>query len=106
MNHEVFEFDARLGIHIPQLQKEWECYSEAERSSILEQWEWIRGRIPDRIMELEAEINRKQEHLNQEEHFPTSCRLNLEIADLASTIHDLNIWYRTNQELHPVRLHG
>jgi|HigsolmetaAR203D_1030402.scaffolds.fasta_scaffold00079_31 hypothetical protein len=92
-----FLLDERLGIELPQLDLEWELYTPEEQSEILMRWELIRGRIPDRIAALEEEIRRKQERLNEEEHFPTTCRLNAEIAELASRINDLNLWYRVNQ---------
>lgn len=94
-----FTFDERLGIHVPDLPREWEAYSLADREELLEQWEQIRGRIPERIKQIERVIIVKQEQLNGEENFAISCRLNSEIADLASTINDLHLWYRVNQEV-------
>jgi len=94
-----FVFDERLGIPVPELAMEWDQYSEAARGEILMEWELIRGRIPDRIKEIERVIIRKQEHLNVEENFVISCALNWEIAEMASTINDLHLWYRTNQEM-------
>lgn len=94
-----FAFDERLGIHIPDLPREWGSYPRVEREEILFQWEQIRGRIPDRIKQIEKVIIEKQERLNGEENFVASCRLNSEIADLASTINDLHLWYRVNQEV-------
>ncbi|MFC5451735.1 hypothetical protein [Paenibacillus aestuarii] len=94
-----FEFDERLGIHIPKLEDEWENYNSEVRSDILLRWEQIRGIIPDRIHKLEAVIIVKQNQLDQEDDFLTSCRLNSEIADLASTINDLHLWFRVNQDL-------
>jgi hypothetical protein len=93
-----FRFDTRLGIHLPELEWEWEEYGDSDRAEILEQWERIRGRIPNRIFEIEFDIIRKQAELNVEEDFPRSCRLNSEIAELASMINDLHIWYRMDQE--------
>lgn len=94
-----FAFDERLGIHIPDLPREWESYDRADREEMLEQWEQIRGRIPERIKQIERVIIEKQEQLNVEENFPRSCQLNSEIAELASTINDLHLWYRVNQEV-------
>jgi len=101
----VFQFDERLGIHVPALVREWEQYSVSERETILVRWEWIRGKIPNRIMELERIINKKQSQLFDEEDFEVSCRLNSEIAELASQINDLHLWYRTNQEVR-TRMHA
>lgn len=94
-----FQFDERLGIELPALEQEWETYSPRDRSELLLYWEQIRGTIPDRIHKLEAVIIRKQHQLDHEDDFPTSCRLNSEIADLASTINDLHLWFRVNQDL-------
>jgi hypothetical protein len=94
-----FQFDERLGIELPVLEREWEQYSSKERSELLFYWEQVRGTIPDRIMKLEAKIIIKQNQLNQEDDFPTSCLLNSEIAYLASIINDLHLWFRVNQEL-------
>ncbi|MNI05098.1 hypothetical protein D3C73_580420 [compost metagenome] len=94
-----FQYDERLGIELPVLEHEWESYSPEERSELLLAWEQIRGTIPDRIYKLEAVIIRKQNQLNHEDDFPVSCQLNSEIAELAGTINELNLWFRVNQEL-------
>ncbi|MBD0381138.1 hypothetical protein ICC18_13520 [Paenibacillus sp. WST5] len=94
-----FQYDERLGIKIPKLEEEWDSYSSDVRASVLFQWEQIRGAIPDRILKLEAVIILKQNQLDHEDDFLTSCQLNSEIADLASTINDLHLWFRVNQEL-------
>lgn len=99
-----FILDGRLGIRIPNLTNEWEDYSNDERASILLEWEEIRSRIPDRIKELEFIINRKQRELSLEESFPRSCQLNSEIAELASVINDLHIWFRVQQD-HRTKAH-
>jgi hypothetical protein len=92
-----FYFDERLGIPVPDLRIEWDEYSKETQQFILFHWEQIRGAIPDRIAELEQEINYKQDKLSDENDFPLSCKLNTEIAELASIINDLWLWYRTNQ---------
>ncbi|MCY9662541.1 hypothetical protein P5G65_05505 [Paenibacillus chondroitinus] len=94
-----FQYDARLGIETPALEQDWDSYPSDVRVEILFQWEQIRGVIPDRIMKLESVIIRKQNQLDQEDDFITSCRLNSEIADLASIINDLHLWFRINQDL-------
>jgi hypothetical protein len=94
-----FTFDNRLGISIPDLQRSWDLYSIQEQQEILMTWERTRGRIPDRIADLEAIINRKQHELGEENDFPRSCLLNSEISDLASIINDLWLWYRRNQNV-------
>lgn len=92
-----FIYDERLGIRLPHLQKEWDMYTKEEQAEILLEWETIRGKIPDRIIELEQQINEKQRQLGEENDFSRSCTLNFEIAALASIINDLWIWYRMNQ---------
>lgn len=96
---EYFSYDERLGIFIPDLTVEWDQYSEDVQHYILLNWENIRGSIPDRISEIEDTINLKQSQLSDESDFPRSCQLNSEIADLASVINDLWLWFRTNQSL-------
>ncbi|MFB5663604.1 hypothetical protein [Alteribacillus sp. HJP-4] len=95
----TFQPDGRLGILLPALEMAWHEYEPADQYAILEKWECIRGRIPDRIAEIEEKINTKQARLNIEENFETSCRLNSEIAELASIINDLWIWYRTRPDV-------
>lgn len=103
MGDSWFVFDERLGIEVPELEHEWETYPLEVRSAILDKWETIRGRIPDRILELEQRIRELQRRLDEEEDFETSCRLNADIAEQASRINDLNIWYRINQTIDPRR---
>ncbi|MWC28903.1 hypothetical protein [Paenibacillus sp. MMS18-CY102] len=98
-----FVWNDRLGISLPNLEHEWDEYSDAERLRIVEQWEMIRGTIPDRIMALEQLIRVQQARLYDEDDFETSCLLNFDIAELASRINDLHIWYRINQEIEPRR---
>lgn len=85
---EHFSHNGRLGIPIPAFDREWDEYSPKTQQMILFQWEKIRGRIPDRIAELEVDINRKQSELSDEGNFERSCRLNSEISELASVIND------------------
>lgn len=94
---EHFSFDQRLGISIPNLETEWARYSDETQHAILFHWEQIRGSIPDRIADLEKMINQKQAQLSDESNFKTSCKLNSDIAELASIINDLWLWYRANQ---------
>jgi hypothetical protein len=94
-----FSYDPRLGIHIPVLTVEWNQYSKETQEEILLRWERIRGSIPDRIFDLEQEINHKQSLLSDENDFIISCQLNSEIAELASIINDLWLWYRANQTM-------
>ncbi|MBW7476123.1 hypothetical protein K0T92_15365 [Paenibacillus oenotherae] len=96
---QLFVFDERLGIALPKLELEWEGYSESDRAAIVTQWEIIRGAIPDRVFLFEREINKKQAELFDEDDFEMSCLLNSDIAELASRINDLHIWYRINQEI-------
>jgi hypothetical protein len=76
-----FVFDERLGIHVIELLQDWADYNKLEREEILYFWEQIRGRIPERVIQLEHIIIKKQEILNQEDVFADACRLNWEIAD-------------------------
>ncbi|MBT2697790.1 hypothetical protein J7E79_10240 [Bacillus sp. ISL-40] len=96
---EYFSFDDRLGIQLPDLTMELADYSIETQEEILLYWEQVRGSIPDRIGELEIQINQKQALLSNESNFPRSCQLNTEIAELASIINDLWLWYRANEVL-------
>jgi hypothetical protein len=96
---EFFSYDDRLGIHIPNLDLEWDYYKLDTQHSIMFHWETIRGSIPDRIADLEHSINIKQAKLSDENDFHRSCELNAEIAELASVINDLWILYREHQEI-------
>lgn len=98
LDMDCFSFNQRLGIPIPIL-KDWELYNAEQQQQILLEWEKIRGHIPDRIKQLEKLINKRQEELNREENFERSCLLNSEIADLASIINDLWLYYRTEQDV-------
>lgn len=101
-----FIFDQRLGISIPSLQVEWESLSIKEQETIIQQWDIIRESIPDRIKELEGEIRELQNQLNTEDDFIQSCHLNSEISNIASIINDLNLWYRTDQEISEDKPHS
>lgn len=96
---DYFVLDKRLGIKIPDIHVEWEELPKETQESILLTWETIRGKIPDRIAALEKRINEKQAELADENDFARSCTLNHEIAELASIINDLWLWFRTNQDI-------
>lgn len=104
MRYQFIQND-RLGIPLPTLDLEWEVYTAEERADILLTWEEIRAKIPDRIIQLEAVISKKQTQLSQEENFVISCELNSEIHELASIINDLNIWFRVQQEYETSHTH-
>lgn len=96
MDH-FFSFDKRLGIFIPTLEKEWDQYDSSIQEMILTKWEHIRGTIPDRIKEIEGTIEHLQQQLYEEMDFERSCLLNQQIAEKASIINDLWIWYRSSE---------
>jgi hypothetical protein len=75
---------------------EWHHYSSDVQEAILLEWETIRGFIPDRIIEIEDQINKLQLQMDHEENFAVSCELNAAIAHHASVINDLWLWYRYN----------
>lgn len=97
--HQHFTFNQRLSIDLPTIKKDWEAFSSIEQQQILVHWETIRGKIPDRIKSIEVLINRKQEELSNESDFETPCKLNHEIAELASQINELWLWFRTDQDV-------
>lgn len=94
-----FEWSERLGIAVPALRQDWESLSLERQEAVLQRWEIIRGTIPDHVKRFEESIKVKQDDLSLEENFDVSCRLNGDIAELASRINDLNIWFRTQQDL-------
>ena len=96
---DFFIYDERLGIPIPHLKLDFSVYPPIVQKAILNRWEQIRGKIPERIQDIERTINHKLTQLNDEDDFEVSCTLNYEIAELASIINDLWIWYRTEQDL-------
>ena len=100
---QVFNFEERLGIEIPYLDKDWQEYSLNERTSILEKWELMRGRIPAQIAFFESEIESLQEDLHQEEDWDKSLHLMQQVSDYASRINDLNILFRTQPDAEPVQ---
>ncbi|WP_416151494.1 hypothetical protein ACM26V_11160 [Salipaludibacillus sp. HK11] len=95
----TFKYDARLGIKLPNLSKAWDEYPIETQSETLAQWEKFRGNIPDRIKHIEESINYLQDQLYQESNFQLSCQINSDIAELASIINDLWIWYRTGEDV-------
>jgi len=99
MGNYYFAYDDRLEIETPVLELDWEDYPAEDRLAILERWETIRGTIPDRVIALEKRINALQPKVFEEEDFEATCKLNADIAELASRINDLHIWYRINQEI-------
>jgi hypothetical protein len=102
-----FVWNDRLGIRIPALQQDWDSLTIAQQAAVLAYWEESRGKIPDRVKWLESQIAVKQDRLFREEDFGAACRLNQDIMELASQINDLNIWFRTGQDLEPAaKTHG
>ncbi|ANS73831.1 hypothetical protein AWM70_03970 [Paenibacillus yonginensis] len=103
----TFEFvmDERLGIKLPDLKQPYEAYSYQEQAEIVEHWEEIRGRIPSRVIELERIIEHKLYQLGNEDNFECSCELNREIAEIASIINDLHIWYRVSADVSSIKPH-
>ncbi|MBS2970005.1 radical SAM protein [Metabacillus sp. KIGAM252] len=89
-----FIFDNRLGINVPS-----DFPSNKKRSIPMAEWEKERGKIPDRIAELEGLIRAKQRLMDNEENFETACIYNSDIAGLASVINDLWLWYRAAEPL-------
>jgi len=94
-----FVFSDRLGIAVPRLTATWETFGIERQTALLTRWEMIRGSIPSHVKRFEEQIKIKQQQLFDEADFAASCRLNSDIAELASRINDLHIWFRTQQDL-------
>lgn len=105
MENITFQFDQRLGISVPEFALPWEDLPSREQQSVMLHWEKERGKIPDRIAELEKEINQLQDMLYEESRFDRSCELNDSISELASTINDLWLWYRASEGVEVKRHH-
>lgn len=89
---DAFVLDERLGIRVPAFDREWTAYTHGEQSALIEEWERIKARIPDRIKVLEDEIYVLQLDAAQEEDWDRVCALYEELYRIASIINDLNIW--------------
>ncbi|WP_433751293.1 hypothetical protein [Falsibacillus pallidus] len=89
-------FDKRLGISVPGEYVDFDSISEKELEDFWLKWEKIRGTIPDRIQELDRMMEKLQTELSFEEDFEESCRLNAQIAELASIVNDLWLLYRVS----------
>ena len=87
-----FVFDERLGIQLPQHDREWWEYSLDEQAEMIQEWERIKSRIPDRILELERNIEDKHQEIGREDDWDRVCELYEEYFAIASVINDLNIW--------------
>ena len=87
-----FVFDERLGIRLPETDRDWWLYSLDEQAEMIEEWERIKSRIPDRIKELEDDINAKHLEISEEDDWDRVCELYEQYFAIASVINDLNIW--------------
>lgn len=96
---EHFAFDDRLGIPVPKLLKDWDELTTDEQADIIYYWETVRGWIPDRILIFEQEIMELQRMADEEDCFDTVCRLTWDIAERASRINDLNLYFRLDQDV-------
>ncbi|HZG56833.1 hypothetical protein [Paenibacillus sp.] len=94
-----FAYDERLGIPTPRLTKDWNEFTAREQSEILYFWETVRGAIPDRIFAFEREIVDLQSRLDEEENFDLVCEMTWDIAERASRINDLHLYFRLNQDV-------
>lgn len=106
MKQYEFKYNERLGIHIPLIYTDWNNISSTEQQQILYRWEQVRSQIPDQIKMFEDEINRRERQLQIEDDFEVFCRLSSEIADYASRVIDLNLWFRTHEEVTSDKVHS
>jgi hypothetical protein len=94
-----FVYDQRLGIELPQQDREWWEYSLQAQAEMIERWEAIKARIPDRIKELEKQIDEKHHEISREDDWERVCQLYEEYFAIASVINDLNIWAKVEPGL-------
>ncbi|KHF39298.1 hypothetical protein [Halalkalibacter okhensis] len=95
----LFKYDSRLGLPLPTIHGSWDELDKGNQEQALSKWETIRGTIPDRVKDIEHQIELVHDQLTSEEDFERSCELNLEMAELASIINDLWIWFRITPAL-------
>ncbi len=93
-----FVHNERLGIRVPVLDREWYAFSQAEQEAMILEWESIRARIPDRIFELEAQINDLQARASEEDDWDLVCELYVQLYGIASVINDLNIGHKNDPQ--------
>lgn len=93
---ELFIYDERLGISIPDLNLEWDEYTKGEQQQILVNWENIREASRTASRNWNPPLT-ESSFGSPTSDFAKSCQLNSEIAELASIINDLWLWYRANQ---------
>lgn len=96
----LFHLDPRLEILLPDFQVPYEQLSVEDRERVLLEWERIRAAIPDQIMRFEAQIEHFLQLVHEEEHWDTIAAHFAHISDLASRIHELNMWRRVDPSLH------
>jgi hypothetical protein len=101
-----FRYNERLGIEVPYMYTDWEQFTQEEQYQIIYHWEKIRSEIPDRIKHLEKMIHERELKLQIEDDFRSFCQLSGEISDLASRIIDLNLWFRTQEEVTANKVHS
>ncbi|MDB5085407.1 MAG: radical protein, partial [Bacilli bacterium] len=94
-----FQFDERLGIELLIVYEDWDAIPKKVREQIIFHWEDIRGRIPDRIKTLDHQLEEIQQTINQEQNWERICDYFTESHTIATIINELNIWYRTQQEV-------
>lgn len=99
MENYRFEYDERLTIEIPILYKAWEELSYDEQKEILYRWEHVRATIPDQIKLLEQEVHELEKKLQIEDNQENFLALSKRITELASQIIDLNLWFRTHEDI-------
>lgn len=95
----TFVYDERLTIEIPYLNTAWEELSIDEQKEILFRWEHIRATIPDQIKRLEIEVHALEKRLQIEDNQEQFIALSKRITELASQIIDLNLWFRTHEDI-------
>jgi hypothetical protein len=94
-----FLYNKRLGIELPVFHTPWEDLETEEQQKLLYKWEQVRAQIPDQVKYFEALIKERELKLQIEDDNETFCRLSMEIADYASRVIDLNLWFRTQEEV-------
>lgn len=101
-----FQYNDRLKIELPTFYVEWEELSTKEQYEVIRRWEQTRAQIPDLIKEFERMVQERELQLQIEDDNPTFIQLSKEITDYASRIIDLNLWFRTDEEVASSKIHS
>jgi hypothetical protein len=98
-NHPYFRHNDRLCIPLPAFPQPFEEMAPTDQEDVIVVWESIRARIPDRILELEHNIQSHLDTIRETDDWEQIIALFNQISDIASRIAELNTWQRVDPHL-------